>query len=76
MKHKGIVTFFNKPKNYGFITTDGNAEVFFHTSNCLCKITLGLTVEFEFGPPVKLGRPEQAVDVNSVEEVKAVANEF
>jgi CspA family cold shock protein len=49
---KGTVKFFNATKGFGFITTDGGEEIFFHKSNVKntgfrAQLVQGDNVEFE-----------------------------
>ena len=41
--NKGTVKWFNKKKNYGFIESDDNEEIFFHGSNIADHGFFGLT---------------------------------
>ena len=50
----GVVTFFDAPKGYGFISREGGADVFVHYSNIAGSgyrsLEQGQQVEFEIGP--------------------------
>jgi cold shock CspA family protein len=66
--HQGIIVLFNIGKGWGFIReTSSTGEVqewFFHVSNIInFTPTLGASVVFEIGPPLKLGRRDQAVQI-------------
>lgn len=70
MKYKGTICTFIPNRKFGFIKTDGGGEVFFHQMNFERGVpVLGQRVEFELGPSVRLGMPEQAVNVVAVHEV-------
>jgi cold shock CspA family protein len=63
-----IIILFNQPKGWGFLTPPGSKEeIFFHISNCVpeYKPQLGDRVEFEMGPPFKLGQRPQAIKVRA-----------
>lgn len=50
MAHKGVVTFFNEAKGYGFIRDLATQEkVFFHTVNLLGPVSENSKVTFELG---------------------------
>jgi len=70
MKYQGIIRTFIPPRKFGFILADDGREVFFHQMN-FQKGTpvLGQRVEYELGPSVRLGMPEQAVNITVVDEV-------
>ena len=50
----GTVKFFNNEKGYGFLSVEGDEDVFVHYSNIECdgyrSLDEGQTVEFEVGP--------------------------
>ena len=64
---KGTVKFFNDQKGFGFISRDGQEDLFVHFSNIICSgrrtLVDGQEVEFEVGEGRK--GPE-AVDVKAV----------
>lgn len=65
---KGTIKMFVAARKFGFILVDGSSdgdgtEVFFHASNFHGTPVLGERVEFELGPPVRLGRPPMAVNI-------------
>jgi cold shock CspA family protein len=64
MRYSGIIQTFITRRNFGFIRRDDGKEFFFHQMD-FEKGTpaLGQRVEFELGPAVRLGMPEQAVNV-------------
>ena len=66
VKYKGIVTTFFPNKKYGFILADADRSArFFHLNNLVegYRVKIGDRVEFKLGTPVRLGQPDQAVDV-------------
>ena len=65
MRYSGIIQTFIARRNFGFIRRDVDSkEIFFHQMD-FDKGTpvLGQRVEFELGPAVRLGMPEQAINV-------------
>lgn len=80
--YQGIVSLFNRSKNWGFITPfdkdgefDKTGDIFVHNSNCAdgYKPQLGDLVEYEVGLPFKLGQRPQAVNVRAATEQVAAA---
>jgi cold shock CspA family protein len=69
MTHQGKVILYNRAKAWGFIREDSGAEWFFHTANTVPEFVpqLGVAVEFEVGPPLSIGKKEQAVNVRGVQ---------
>lgn len=63
-----ITTYFPK-RGFGFIKLQDGSERFFHISECNCPPTLGLSVEFELGQPVKEGQPQIAANITPIEVV-------
>lgn len=66
--HQGVISLYSQKKpwagekgGWGFI----NEVWFFHISHCVPSFVPvpGALVEFELGPPYKLGRREQAINV-------------
>jgi cold shock CspA family protein len=52
--HKGVVTYFNKSKGYGFIRDlDSNQRIFVHISNMLDPVEENSVVEYESGKGFK-----------------------
>lgn len=50
-------------RRFGFLKTEDGKEVFFHLSNYLGIPKLGVTVTFDYGDPIRMGLPQQAVNV-------------
>jgi len=65
MTRQGIVVAYHVKKGWGFIKEKSGEEWFFHNSNAVPNFApmLGATVEFEIGPPLKLGQKDQAVNI-------------
>ena len=63
----GTVKFFNAQKGYGFISREGGADVFVHSSNIEGKgyrsLEEGQQVEFEIGPGRK---GDEALNVKAI----------
>jgi hypothetical protein len=79
-RYRGVLRLWNEPRFFGFIDVDSNTplptlreSVFAHRLNFLkgMKPYLGCRVEFELGPPISVGKPEQAVRVKILEEPTA-----
>ena len=68
MTYQGKITLYNQPKGWGFITRDDGEQIFFHVSNKIknCFPALGVRVEFEMGPPLEIGKKDQAVNLRHV----------
>lgn len=70
MFFQGLITFYNQPRGWGFITRDDNEKAFFHVSNVIPEflpaLTPGLRVEFKMAPPLEIGKKPQAVSVRIV----------
>lgn len=65
---KGIITAYNAVKCWGFIKDENGNRQFFHADNSPdLKPELGIAVEFELGPPFRLGQPDQAVNLRRLE---------
>jgi cold shock CspA family protein len=70
MKYSGTIRTFIPRRKFGFILRDDNGkEVFFHQMD-FEKGTpvLGQRVGFELGPAVRLGMPEQGINVTPVSD--------
>jgi cold shock CspA family protein len=63
--HEGIITLYHQKKGWGFITESSGEEWFFHVDNCGPKYIPKLSdaVKFIIGPPISIGKKDQAVDV-------------
>ena len=66
VKYSGIIRTFIPRRQFGFILRDDGKDFFFHLAEFHGTPTLGQRVEFELGPAVKLGMPDQAVEVTPV----------
>jgi cold shock CspA family protein len=67
MKYTAIVSAFFPSRKFGFLLLDDGSSRFFHLSNCPHGVPiLGQRVGFELGPPVKLGRDMQAINITPV----------
>jgi cold shock CspA family protein len=66
--HQGIIVVYNQAKAWGFIRELSGAEWFFHMANTAPEFVpqLGAAVEFEIGPPLSVGKKEQALSVREV----------
>ena len=62
---QGTVKFFSEDRGFGFITREGEDDLFVHISNVAggAALTEGQTVEFEVGPGRK---GDQAVNVRAL----------
>src|SRR5262249_30647468 len=67
---KAVVYMFASRRGYGFLKTPDGQEVFFHISNYEGTPKLGATVEYELGDPVRLGKPQQAVNVRPIQNAE------
>jgi len=68
MTHHGIVVAFHHVKHWGFIRESDGTEWFYHLSNTIPHFVpkLGEAVQFEIGPPLALGKKDQAVNIRPV----------
>jgi len=67
IKYSGIIRTFFPNRHFGFIVRGDDAkDIFFHQTDFHGMPTLGQQVEFELGPAVMLGKPEQAVRVKPI----------
>jgi cold shock CspA family protein len=69
IQHEGIITLYHRSKGWGFITEKSGDVWFFHVDNCRPGYIpqLADAVEFLIGPPISIGKNDQAVDVKEVE---------
>jgi cold shock CspA family protein len=69
MSHQGIVVMYHPSKHWGFVKESDGNQWFFHLDNCAPDFQpqLGAAVEFEVGPPICLGKKDQAVGVRGVQ---------
>jgi cold shock CspA family protein len=71
MIHTGVIVTFQERKGWGFIESrdDGGGRWFFHRDNCQkgFQPRLGVSVTFLIGPPLTLGKSDQAVEVCEVQ---------
>jgi cold shock CspA family protein len=64
----GTITMFNARRGYGFITTVSGDQYFFHVTNFLqgddrdVPVLEG-RVRFDVGPPISVGKKEQALRI-------------
>jgi cold shock CspA family protein len=65
---QGTVVLYHPTRFWGFIREADGTEWFFHQSNAAKRysIKLGDDVQFEVGPPLKLGQKDQAVNIAPV----------
>jgi hypothetical protein len=70
MIHSGIVSKYCEVRQYGYIQDKDGVEIFFHRANCVRGFVpeLGVAVEYKIGKPFRLGKPDQAVEVNGVQK--------
>jgi cold shock CspA family protein len=67
MKYQAIISTYFPARKFGFLKQSDGSTVFFHATNFEAGVPrLGEKVEFELGDPVKLGKPQQAVNVVSI----------
>jgi cold shock CspA family protein len=72
----GVICTYFSARKFGFIRLDDGSTIFFHATNFQEGTPkLGGKVSFELGDPVKLGLPQQAVNVAFVEGSTAASNE-
>ena len=65
----GTITYANPVRTYGFIQEDSSGiHYFYHFTNVAPGFTpmVATRVEFELAPPIKIGKPDQAVNVRHV----------
>ena len=65
-QHTGVIITYFPTKAYGFILSDADKSArFFHINNAAkgYRPKIGDRVEFRLDTPVRLGQPDQAVDV-------------
>jgi cold shock CspA family protein len=69
MFHQGMVVMYHQSKHWGFVRGNDGTEWFFHLDNCASGFQprLGTAVEYEIGPPLALGKRDQAVNVRRVQ---------
>ena len=72
MTYQGKITLYNQPKGWGFISRDDGEQIFFHVANKISSFlpALGARVEFEMGPPLELGKKDQAINLRDVRGVQ------
>lgn len=65
MVHQGMVVLFHPTKHWGFIRENDGTEWFFHQSNAIRYYVPKLEdiVQFEIGPPLTIGKKDQAINV-------------
>ncbi len=67
----GTVKFFNDMKGYGFIATESGGDFFFHISRLVNKhekLQVGMSVRFDTARPIRLGKADQAINVQVIHE--------
>src|ERR1700692_2715480 len=62
---QATIIMYNPKKLWGFVQDRNGCEWFFHLDNCVSGFqpSLGAIVEFEVGPPIALGKRDQAVNI-------------
>ena len=72
MKFTGTIVTYFLTRNFGFIRSDAdNHERFFHrTSYSGGEPEVGIKVEFEIGPPTRLGKAPQCVHIKPFENLE------
>ena len=78
MTHQGMIVMYHQSKHWGFIKGNNGSEWFFHLDNCESGFhpQLGTLVEYEIGPPLKLGQKDQAIKIAPLDQVAVAANEI
>jgi cold shock CspA family protein len=72
---QGVITYFNGPRGFGFITTLEGESFFFHVSHFepgKQPVLEGL-VEFQIAPPLSVGKKPMAVGVRYRKFIAATA---
>jgi cold shock CspA family protein len=74
-RHFGVITFYNAPKRYGFITRTTGQSYFFHVTNFENPAlpVLNGEVSFEVGPGISIAKKEQAINVRYRQPFDALA---
>ena len=75
----GTVVLWNDPRGYGFIRPEGADEtekVFVHITNCQTGNVpkIGARVQYELGNALRLGQPQQAIQVKLLPPTSAGVN--
>lgn len=70
--YEGKITLYNAAKGWGFITRTDGMQFFWHEQNKAKGFlpALGARVRFEVGPPLALGKKDQAIHIRDYREVK------
>jgi len=65
MTYEGTIVMYHSTKFWGFVRGNDGGEWFFHLDNCASGFEpqLSASIEFEIGPPISLGKKDQAVNV-------------
>lgn len=80
-RHEGVLVVWNEPRYFGFIQADeklenGEDRIFVHRLNFIRdhKPVLGCRVSFELGPPISIGKKDQAARVKVLPSITAGAD--
>lgn len=78
MVHQGMVVVFHTVKHWGFIRESDGTEWFFHQSNAIPYYIPKLEdmVQFEIGPPLSIGKRDQAVNIAPIGVSVGVVSAF
>jgi cold shock CspA family protein len=62
---QGTVVMFHPTRHWGFIRENDGTQWFFHQSNAIRYYIPKLSdmVQFEIGPPITLGKKDQAINI-------------
>ena len=77
-RHEGVLVMWNEPRYFGIIQADkklenGENTIFVHRLNFVRdhQPVLGCRVSFELGPPISIGKKDQAVRVKVLPSIAA-----
>jgi cold shock CspA family protein len=75
MTQQGTVVMYHSKMHWGFVKEKDGAEWFFHLDNCWPGYSPKLedAVEYKIGPPISVGKRNQAVEVRPVSSIPEMA---
>jgi cold shock CspA family protein len=70
----GQVTAFDAPRGWGWVTSSEGEKFFFHVKNSpKYNVVLGAMVSFDTAPAFRLGQRDQAINLQSAQEMGALS---